>query len=142
MADAAGQAAVHLAAAVPLLPGSTLPLCSSGAGPASAWCSCHPDKMILITSQHLYTLHPHLETVGECVILELIRQTLAQSLTGPGVVRQAEVTANLERRSDIRHTRRQYYSVLHLRRASEASGSVPCSAGSPSFRESLQREKI
>ena len=42
MADAAGQAAVHLAVAVPLLPGSTLPLCSSGAGPASAWWTCHP----------------------------------------------------------------------------------------------------
>merc|ERR1719215_746838 len=35
-----------------------------------------------------------LETVCECVILELIRQTLAQSLTGPGVIRQTKVTAN------------------------------------------------
>ena len=36
-----------------------------------------------------------LEADCKCLILELVRQTLAQSLTGAGVVREAQVTSNL-----------------------------------------------
>ena len=42
-----------------------------------------------------YLTSSHLETVCECLILQLIRQTLAQRLAGPGVVREAEVTSDL-----------------------------------------------
>ena len=58
--------------------------------------------MITAPSESECRLYPHLETVCECLVLELVRQTLAQGLACPGVVREAKITADLETGNSVR----------------------------------------
>ena len=56
-------------------------------------------------------LYPHLETVGECLVLELVRQTLAQGLACPSVVREAKIAADLETGNRVRNVQRDLLAL-------------------------------
>ena len=61
----------------------------------------------MITNPSNCRLYPYLETVGEGLVLELVRQTLTQGLACPGVVRETKITADLETGNSVRNVRRE-----------------------------------